>query len=196
MCRLALTDRAASRADWQRSDASGRAGACMLRYHIQAIGMQLVCFPPIGLQLVLCAFLHIHICAQMRATGSGFCALVRRSAQNSAAPDMRRGIYRPADALGGTLQRQVSFGPPPYGQPQTSHFGAFWRAAAPILKTWMHKPPYPWLTCHHLGQRLRPQALRARGSNSLVAARCSKSPCAVPYAAAPVNILKPLISLA
>jgi hypothetical protein len=54
-----------------------------------------------------------------------FCALVRRNAQNSRNPDMRRGTYRPVDALAGTLQREVSFRPPPYGKRPTSHFGAF-----------------------------------------------------------------------
>lgn len=125
----------------------------MLRYHIQAIGMQLVCFPAIGLQLVLCAFLHNHISAQSHRTGSPFCALMRRTAQNTAAPDMRPETYRPVDALERPLQRQVAFRPPPYRKHQTSHFGAFWRALPPYPKTGMHKLPYSWLTCHHLGQR-------------------------------------------
>ena len=127
--------------------------------------MQLVCFPLIGLQLVLCAFLHNRICAHMRATGSGFCALVRRTAQNSRNPDMLRGTYRPVDALGGPSQREVGFRRSPYGKRPTSHFGGFWRAFSPYPKTWMHKRPQCPALCwpsEPLGQR----AARASASRA------------------------------
>lgn len=147
---------------------------------------------------IMCVSAQSHL-RTISAQPAGFCALVRRTAQNSAASRYVRKAILPAERIGSPPEGHLGFRRSPYGQHQTSYFGAFWRAFSPYPKTWMHKRPQCPALCwpsKPLGQRVRAGALRAHASNHLVAAQRSKAPCAVPYAAAPVNILKPLISLA